>query len=212
MRMGYSRGPSVQSHVVVRIIRSRDFVTEERERLLTALYGESYSPIAKCPKCQHKLSSIETLEGFVEDVNDTTTMCPKCHQRFQPTLDIQGVAERRNVDFLCAIQTLDSLKKITPVNVDQFKLQYPSTYHSAVYHFGRLKNAYDRLNTRYVERVKSHWREKINPFLGRLTDTTIAEVVGVTPQTIGAYRRKLGISRFTKAKAIENGWCQAEKQ
>jgi len=65
-------------------------------------------------------------------------------------------------------------------------------------HFGSLANAFKKMGVKYTKEEKTLWHVKVQPFLGRMPDKMIAEVVGVGPALISALRRSYRIPRFSK--------------
>jgi hypothetical protein len=81
-------------------------------------------------------------------------------------------------------------------------MEYPAIYRSAIMHHGGIRQAFEKVGIQYTFEEISDWKNKICPFLGRLTDTIIAECVDVPVSTIRAIRRKLGVSRCTQSKML----------
>ncbi len=85
----------------------------------------------------------------------------------------------------------------------EFERKYSAVYHSALAHYGTLRNAFSKIGIDYFYTELTDPMEKLTPFLGRLPDTIIAEVSGLTAKAIGKFRRNLGISVCTRRKILE---------
>jgi hypothetical protein len=179
------------------------YLAETRAELAQTLRGERFEPNAKCPKCRRKLTTIEILKGFNNDPFDFTTECPKCSHRFPASLVSFGKISRTELQFYCARQILEKIRSLDHLSPEEISRLDQSAFQSAVYHFGSLRQAFERINRPYGFDEVGAWREKIQPFLGRLTDTIIAECVDVPVSAIRYMRRKLGIScfRFSEIEA-----------
>jgi len=171
-----------------------------RIRLLETVYQVKYQPVGDCPHCNRKLSHKEILKGFRQDPMDTTTRCPKCKTRFQPRLISRFASGRIELHFLCPIQTLTRLKHHSDLQLDEFKKYEPTTYHSAVVHFGSLTQAFARISIKYRysyqeknELGDKNLKRKLRLFLGKLSDKLIAQYTNISVEKIRKIRRELDI-------------------
>lgn len=174
-----------------------------RLALVQELRGERYEPSATCPKCSRKLTPMEIIRGFNQDPNDFTTCCSACGYRFEPGLVCFGNGTQIELPFYCDCQTLAQLHGKETLQPDQFAREHPAIYRSAIVHHGGIRRAFEKIGIQYAFEEISDWKNKILPYLGRLSDTIIAECVDVSASTIGAIRRKLGISRYTLRKTMD---------
>lgn len=76
-------------------------------------------------------------------------------------------------------------------------------YHSAISHFGGLRQAFDYLGAVYGDAAQLDWRAQVGDFLGKLPDTVIAEVVGASVADIRRRRQQAGQPPFTRRRALE---------
>ena len=113
-----------------------------RLQLIGKVSGESYKPHAACPKCFCRLTPLEIIKGFNRDVNDFTTKCPKCKERFEPTIICQRPVGKTEVPFYCPSQTLNQLGGKENLPAADFKAAYPAIFHSVTVHFGSLSEAF----------------------------------------------------------------------
>ncbi len=174
-----------------------------RVELIQKLRDERYEPKGVCPKCSRKLSPIEIIRGFNQDPNDFTTCCSACHYRFEPTLVCFGKAVNMELPFYCDCQTLEKLRGKEILETEQLAREHPVIYRSAIMHHGSIRGAFRKIGIHYDFEKISDWKNKILPFLGRLPDTIIAECVGISVNVIRNTRRKIGVSRYTKLKILE---------
>lgn len=174
-----------------------------RMELVQALRAEKYEPQAECPKCHHKLTPVEILRGFNRDPNDFTTACSSCGHRFEPRLICFGEGTSVELPFWCRSQILHHLEGKITWPPEQLAREEPAVYRSAIVHFGTIKAAFRQIGADYPFEEISDWRHIIQPFLGRMPDTMIADCIGMSAATIGRIRRKDGISRCTKTTTIK---------
>ena len=194
---------SMQMRVAQRLEQSLQLSMSQkldlRLALLDALRGIQLTPRAVCTHCGHRLSNDEVLRGFTQDPKDTSTGCPKCEGRFQPKLKHTSLGGSVEVNFLCAIQTLDALRDKQELSPDELRRLHAPAYHSALTHFGSLTGAFKELGVKYRKEIYKSWREKVRPFLGEYPDGLLAECVGISRASIQGYRKKLGISHYVPA-------------
>ena len=174
-----------------------------RLQLVGALRDEEYEPKARCPECLRELTPLEIIKGFNQDPNDFTTCCTKCGHRFAPKLICFGDGSRIEIPFYCDTQTVSQLRGKEGLNPEQLLKEIPGVYRSAIVHYGNIKRAFEKIGINYMFDEISDWRSKVMPFLGRMPDTIIADCVNASVNAIRAMRRKLGISRYTLSKALE---------
>lgn len=175
-----------------------------RLQLVGALRDERYEPKARCPKCLRELTPIEIIKGFNQDPNDFTTYCTKCGHRFAPKLICFGNEIQVEIPFYCGVQTLSQLRGKEEMRPEQLLKELPGAYRSAIVHYGSIKKAFEKIGIEYMFDEISDWKSKVTPFLGRMPDTIIADCVNASVAKIRAIRRKLGISRYTLHKALED--------
>lgn len=96
---------------------------------------------------------------------------------------------------------LDDKKNMSPVD---FMKNHPALYHSAIVHFGSLKEAFRKVGIEYRFKEKRDWKNKITTFLGQLPDTVIAIIVNVSVDTIRRMRVKLGIPKYSRRRMLED--------
>lgn len=179
--------------------------------LIQEIRGEDYKPKGDCPKCGRVLTPAEIIRGFNRDPQDYTTRCPKCGSRFVSFLMARsrsgvGHAEMK---FYCAIQTLDQLKGKEGLSPKELLKKNPAVYHSAIVHFGSIKNAFKQNGIVYLhEEGVDGWKDKIQSFLGRLPDTVIANCVDKPVGIIRKMRKELGICRYTLSMSIDEAEYQ----
>lgn len=76
--------------------------------------------------------------------------------------------------------------------------EHPAIFHSARVHFGCLRSAYQQIRIPYPHEEVQDWRTKVEPFLGKVTDKLIAEVVGQPIAEVRKLRRSKGIPRYKR--------------
>ena len=174
-----------------------------RFELAQELRGEKFEARAQCPSCSRQLSLAEILQGFNDNPNDYTTGCPKCSRRFMASLVSFGKISKTHLQFYCAIQTLELLKGREKDSPESISRENASAFQSAVIHFGSLKKAFEQIGAGYCFDEIGSWKDKVQPFLGRLPDTIVAECIDVPVSAVRYLRRKLVISPFKSSKALE---------
>lgn len=173
-----------------------------RMDLIHALRGERYQAGEACPHCDNRLSPAEIIGGFNQDPDDFSTRCVACGYRFEPRLVCFGDGTRIEVPFYCAMQVLHRLPGKEILSPEEFMKTHPAIYRSALVHHGSLRKAFAKMDIVYSFEETSGWKDKIIPFLGRLSDRAIAECVNVSAMTIGNLRRKLGIPVYSKRAVL----------
>lgn len=165
-----------------------------------AVYERRFEPKADCPQCGRQLTVIEILKGFTSDPADVTTLCPSCKHRFPAQLHalLSHVSSMR-VSFFCPSQTIARLRGFEHFNFEEIKRKDPSILYSALIHFGTLQNAFRQVGVDYAEDPKPQsWQERIESFLGQISDRDIAEIVGVRRSDIAVLRRRRNIHAFRR--------------
>ncbi|MFA6131719.1 MAG: hypothetical protein WC702_01455 [Patescibacteria group bacterium] len=175
-----------------------------RLQLIGDLRNEQYKPKGVCPKCSRRMTPTEILRGFNNDPNDFTTACTGCGFRFDPKLkcsDQHGTWVE--VPFYCNCQTLERLRGKETLRPSELVRQHAGIYRSAIVHFGNIRAAFAQIGIEYALEDFNNWENKVEVFLGRLPDTVIAECVGRPVVEVRRLRRKLGISRYTTRRALD---------
>lgn len=168
--------------------------------LAGALVGVKYNPKNSCPACQKELTLAEILKGYYQNnPTDLTTKCPYCRIRFEANL----VSNYVRLRWYCPDQTLYALEGKENLSPKKILEWNPSVYHSAVTHFGSIKNAFlkNGIND-YDHQEVLEWEKKVVPFLGKMPDTAIAEIVGVNRNKIADMRARYRISVFRKYQLV----------
>jgi hypothetical protein len=166
--------------------------------LIHAIRGDQYNPEAKCPACRKILNAAEIVTGFLRDPEDITTKCPKCSHRFNSLMIHKRTGIRSELLFYCPSQVLHRIEKMSHLTPEQIEKENMAIYHSALFHFGSLKEAFKKIDINYPHKIKLTWKDKVLNFLGELPDTIIAKHAGVSPSTVGRYRKKLEIDPFNR--------------
>ena len=200
--MSMSMGLSQQMEISQKMELAQRMTIAQKMTLRLALLQEltrtKYTPHGVCPSCGRQLTLAEILKGFNRDPNDFTTICTGCGRRFEPKLRADrtdaGYAE---VGFYCPTQTLAQLRGSEHLPPAELRTKYAAVYHSALVHFGGLRQAFSQNGVSYTFDDVPEWKEKIVPFLGQMPDSEIAKVVGVSPAMIGKMRRARKIPRFS---------------
>lgn len=211
MSLGLSMGLQMEQLQVRKII-----ITNEQELLIKDLFlaelrGEKYVPANNCPVCEYNLAPFEILSGFLDNVDDFTTVCPKCRHRFPASLKHYRYGSEATLPFLCSSQSLHQLESVDE-NLDpkEIKKIYPSLYHSLLYHFGTIRGAFAQIGIKYAHDEVKGWEKKIKAYLGKLPDYVIASFVGVSTYKIMRMRSKLGINIYQKP-TTEQVWQKEAK-
>lgn len=166
--------------------------------ILEVVRGVKYIPKAKCQNCSKDLNVAEIITGFNDNVNDFTTQCPKCHSRFKAQLISHFAAGTMELPFYCASQTCNQLRPLAHLNLEDFRKDYPAVYHSAIVHYGTLARAFREIDIEYQFDETVAWKDKIIPFLGRMSDFKIAGILNVPPKEVRDLRKQLQIPAFRK--------------
>jgi hypothetical protein len=171
-----------------------------RLELVSQIHGVVYTPDLSCPNCNHEVGLVDILKGYSADPTDLHTTCPICEKKFVAQIR-SGPVE---LVWYCPMQTIEALRGFVRKSPVQILTANPSLYHSAVTHFGGVANAFREGDMEYEYEEKVLWHERVIPFLGKMTDAMIAEVVGVSAGTISRLRKKLGISRFNRSELVDS--------
>jgi hypothetical protein len=209
MMMGMVMGPRLTHRAEIRHeIRLNSQVVLEhmfakRMELVQALHDETYQTKAQCPACMRELTAAEILKGFNADPADFTTGCPKCGERFSPSLVCFGPASRLELPFYCSSQVLDQMHGLHTLPPEEFARQHPAVYRSAIAHHGSISSAFAILGVAYHFEDISGWEGKVASFMGKLPDTVIAQCVNKSQYVIRRMRHKYGIPAFSKRRMME---------
>lgn len=172
--------------------------------LVGRLRNEQYETQDTCPKCGSRLSLSDILKGFLNVPDDYTTICPTCKERFEPQIINWGRDSRMSLPFFCNMQTLARLRGLEHMDPDEFQKKQPAIYRSAIVHFGSLRAAFKAAGVEdYPHESIHNWETIVVPFLGRMTDVSIASAAGVSPASVGKLRAKHKIPRFLKSEFFE---------
>ncbi|MCR4312254.1 MAG: hypothetical protein NUV56_03140 [Candidatus Uhrbacteria bacterium] len=175
-----------------------------RRDLVEAIHGEQYTPRATCPKCEHALTDLEIMRGFNDNPRDYTTGCPKCQHRFLARLYRSTNGIKVEMAYFCPMQTLDQMGDLVNVPLDTFRTTHAAVYNSAVVHFGGIRQAFTKLGVTYIHQVDPNWKEQVGPFLGKMADTVIAELVGVTTYAVRKLRKEMYIDVYSRREAADS--------
>ncbi len=200
MSMGFAFRHSIQPTVAFRLSHSHsqaitNHLIQLRVNLVSQIAGVVYDPSMNCPTCKRHLTMLEVLKGYTNDPLDLRTTCPKCETRFEATLRSGGT----ELVWYCPDQALHALRGNHGMSQKEILEWSPAVYHSALIHFGTISNAFKQLEVEYKHEEVTDWHGKVQPFLGKMPDTTIAEVVGTSAKKIGSLRRSLGIDPFRRS-------------
>lgn len=177
----------------------RGYLLQLQMELVGRLRNEQYKPVELCPNCKSNMTLKDILSGFLDDPNDYTTLCPKCNNRFKPVLVCWGLNSRISLPFFCSIQTLERLRQLKDLDPEELQKQEPAAYYSAIVHFGSLKTAFKKISVDYPFETINGWQMIVLPFLGRMTDVSIASAAGVNVRLVRNLREEHGIPRFLKS-------------
>jgi len=180
----------------------KQYCLQVRLQMIDDLYGYRYNPEGVCPECDRRLTLLEILDGFREDPNDFSTLCTGCGHRFNPKMAFKDAFSSGELPFYCSVQTLDMLPGKECFGPDEFKRSHPAIFHSAKFHFGTLGQAFAQKGIHYGYDESVDWKEKVQPFLGRLPDTVIAKYASVSGQAVRRLRRKWCIVAFCKGSVL----------
>lgn len=203
MSLGQRYGIQVETRQSYRLTHAQtqefgQHLLQMRLNLIEALYGEQYTPKASCPKCSHPLSGYEILKGFNSDPNDFLTTCPECWHRFPARIHQRTAGGYAEIAFYCPAQTLAQLPDLVDVPLDAFRTLHAEVYHSAVVHFGGLKQAFAKIGCAYAHTTDLDWQNVVRPYLGKLPDTVIAELASAPLSMVRKLRKNAGIRPFSK--------------
>ena len=209
MGMSFSMGQRMETRQEMTLEQRQLIVQSQiislRFELIGLIHGEErYHPEAKCPKCLRELTPLEILKGFSSDPNDFNTTCTSCQHRFQPLLVWSNQSTRISMSFYCDIQTQEQLRGLENLSPDQLKKEHGEVYHSAIAHHGMIRNAFAAMGVTYPFDEVADIKQKVEPFLGRLPDTVIAELSGVKVNVVRRMRKSAHISACTHKSLLEN--------
>ncbi|OGI16966.1 MAG: hypothetical protein A3J63_00980 [Candidatus Moranbacteria bacterium RIFCSPHIGHO2_02_FULL_40_12b] len=175
----------------------QDRILGLRLRLIGKIHRETYKPHAVCPKCSRRLTPLQIIKGFKRNVNDYTTRCPRCHNRFEPEIICKSASSSTTLRFFCPVQTVGQLygkEKLSPTEIQK---NYPALYQSAIAHFGGLTQAFKEIGKSYrFKEPVVKWEKKVKQFLGLLPDSVIACLVQVKYNEVRKLRLRLNIRRY----------------
>ena len=175
----------------------QDQILGLRLRLIGKIHGETYKPHAVCPQCSRQLTPLQIIKGFKRNVNDYTTRCPRCHNRFEPEIICKSASHSTTLQFFCPAQTVGQLHGKDKLSPSEIQKNYPAIYQSAIAHFGGLTQAFKEIGISYMfTEPVIKWEKKVKQFLGLLPDSVIARLVQVKYIEVRKLRIRLNISRY----------------
>ena len=172
--------------------------------LISVIHGERYETKAHCPQCSRKLSGVEIISGFNQNPKDFTTRCTGCNHRFEPSLICLDDISSIEIPFYCSAQVLDQLRGLQDLTTDELARKHAGIYRSATVHHGSIRSAFKMIGIEYQFEEFTNWKNKITPFLGLLSDKTIADCVNVSPYIVRKLRNQLGVAGYSKAKVLQS--------
>ena len=159
---------------------------QRRRDLVNAVHGDTFKPKATCPLCHHPLTDLEIMKGFKDDPRDYTTGCPMCNERFLARLHHRSMHDGSiETPFYCPTQTLDQMHNLTDIPLDEFQ-------------------AFKRIGLVYTHEADLDWKKQVKPFLGKMADTVIAELVGAPLKTVRKLRKEHGIKAYSRREEAED--------
>lgn len=160
-----------------------------RKEILFLLRGIRYSVFAKCEHCGKKISEENILAQFPKDKYILFLNCASCNRRMIPKIKFNG----SSCWLLTPYVTLNGLKneKLETLNPDDIATHYERTYHSAVFHFGSLRNAFLLVGKKYTFVEIPDWQEKIHNLVGKFSISFIANTVGVSEKKVQRFIKSL---------------------
>jgi len=208
--MGMSMGLSQSLHIEMtqRLTMEQSIIIQQRMfrlrmELIHTIRDERYLPIARCPSCQKNLTPINIMKGFNRNPSDFTTKCPRCKNRFLPSLICTTEGLSITLPFFCPCQVLDQLQGKETLHPDKLAREHPAIYRSAIVHHGSIRNAFKKIGAEYLFEDISDWKQKIKPFLGKLPDSQVARCVNASASSIRLMRMKLKIKKFSRKKLLK---------
>ncbi len=206
MSMSHSMGQRQELTQVQEAVMLQKHTLSLRLQLLELIRGFRYQPAGQCPICSRQLTPLEVITGFNDDPHDFTTLCTGCGNRFEAKLMHSSASGSLELPFYCSTQALHQLRELRAIDPDVMKKEHPAIYHSVIVHHGTLRNAFSKIGISYHFDEVVDWKTKVIPFLGRLPDTVIADIVSVSAREVGTLRKKHGIARCTKESMLEEVW------
>lgn len=175
----------------------KGLVFDRRLDLLASVRNEKPMKIqANCPKCSYECKPIEILEGFNNDPEDTRTTCFVCGHRFESNVKFFTKGKLLTRPFYCNCQVLHKMGGLEVYSPIEYANKYDKIYRSALIHFGTLKAGYQKIKKEYNFEEVRQWENKIGPFLGKLPDQDIADIVGIYVNKVELLRKELNIKSF----------------
>jgi len=170
---------------------------DRRLELIGSLRNEQPMKVAaKCPQCNHQMTTGQVLAGYTTDVNDIRTTCYLCRHRFEANLVFRQKNKQVTKSMYCDIQVLPKMRGLEGYEPYEYSRENPGVYFSALAHYGTLKAGYRKLDINYRHEEVRQWEKKIGPFLGRLPDCDVADTIGIKPDIVQKLRRELGIKEY----------------
>lgn len=180
-----------------------------RFEVISALNDFEYWFENQCPKCGYLLNFLEVCGGFSKSSNNLNTGCPSCGKRFRPRLawrQIWGITVGGwfEESLLSPAVVKSCLRGLEMGTLDDIRKYHSTLYHSAIVHNGTLSNAFREAgSSRHVLGEFSGLREKaqrIQRFFGKLSDSEIARLSGLSTATVRSLRKKAGIKPYNVHK------------
>ncbi len=186
----------------------KKIVWRRQRELVEAITGKKFTISCVCRNttCAHSYTEWEIVNWF--DVDGFTVECPKCGWHSEPrlTVDFGDGGNRKRIECQLygpglVLERLPVVLKSPPWDF----AEYSAICNSAVVHFGGLKQACAQLGIERSFGPGPDWRDRIDPFLGRLPDTVMARLLDTSPRFMRRWRRNQRIAPFDPGRVLLSG-------
>ena len=164
-----------------------------RKEILFLLRGIRDGICAQCKRCGYSFPETNIVMEFskLKKENILFIRCNKCgYGSVDPKITSNDIPI---CTFRSQFLTLSMLKyeDIESLDPERIKSDYESVYHSAIFYYGSLKNAFSFVSKNYKYEEIPDWKVKIRPLVGQFSVSLISKMSGVSEKKIQKFVNSL---------------------
>lgn len=179
-----------------KIESQKEYIYHTKLKIIEFLTGIAYRIIAICDKCHQKADLSFLWQELRKKEDNFAISCLHCKHRYPMQLNCKSKSEEIILPLWRPCQVVNKIGKWQKFKPEEIRLESPAIYHSAIFNFGNIRMAFKQAGITYRICPKPDWEMLIAPWLGKLSDYMIGEIVGVDHVYIAQERKKQAIACF----------------